>query len=50
MDGGIVHIAKNIIIAAGALVLLVLIWWFFDATKTEIGEMRRREEMASDEE
>ena len=47
MDGGIVHIAKNIVISAGILVLIVLIWWFFDATKTEINQMRRREEEAA---
>ena len=43
IDGGIGHIAKNVIVCAGALVLIVLIWWFAAAVKREILIMRGAE-------
>ncbi len=36
VDGGIVHIAKNMAMPAGVLALLVLIWWFGIAVTHEL--------------
>ncbi len=40
IDGGLGHIAKNVIVCAAVLVLAVLIWWFAAAVKKEIVLMR----------
>ncbi len=42
IDGGIVHIAKNIMIPVAALILIVLIWWFFNGVQEEIIMMRMK--------
>jgi hypothetical protein len=44
VDGGIVHIVKNLMIPSGVLILLVLIWWFGNGLKAEIARMRAKEE------
>ncbi|SFC10883.1 hypothetical protein [Butyrivibrio sp. YAB3001] len=44
VDGGIMHIAKNVAIPSAILVLIVLIWWFFNGVKAEIVNMRIKEE------
>ncbi len=44
VDGGIVHIAKNLAIPSACLVVLVLIWWFYNGVKSEIITMRKKNE------
>ena len=43
VDGGIKHIVKNMAIPAAALVLFVLIWWFYEGVKTEMLRQRSEE-------
>lgn len=45
IDGGIVHIIKNVVVCAAVLVLIVLIWWFAAAVKREIKDMRAAERL-----
>ena len=47
IDGGLGHIAKNVIVCSAALVLVVLIWWFAAAVKKEILLMRGVENKAA---
>ncbi|MBQ7148718.1 MAG: hypothetical protein IJR96_08195 [Pseudobutyrivibrio sp.] len=44
VDGGIVHILKNMLVPAGALVLLVLIWWFGCAVREELAATKKKDE------
>ena len=44
IDGGIVHIVKNMVVCSAVLVLAVLIWWFAVAVKKEIKIMRAKNE------
>ncbi|QFJ56346.1 hypothetical protein [Pseudobutyrivibrio xylanivorans] len=45
VDGGIVHIAKNMAVPAGVLVLLVLIWWFGHGVREELKTSKKKEKV-----
>ena len=45
VDGGIVHIAKNILVPVAVLVLLVMIWWFAFAVRNEIVAAKNKEKV-----